>query len=240
MKRAFTLVELLVVTAILAVLAAVLLPVFAQAKAEAQKRACFDNVRKLGAAMNLYLGDSQDAYPNTQTTSLWIGRHIRWPLMPYLGTQAATGGRDGNPLACPSDPGRDNFEGASYFYSSAFFRATEELEQLTVLDLITPRTCSTCVTHTKSEVIEPSKKILFSEWLNAHAYASQPTGPWGKTDFLTGWIPGPERWSGSRNHCFADGHAMYLTARRQFPSHLDTPDANLTPGGVTGIDIRKP
>jgi prepilin-type N-terminal cleavage/methylation domain-containing protein len=49
-KPGFTLIELLVVIAIIAVLAAILFPVFAQARAKARQAVCFSNLRQLGLA----------------------------------------------------------------------------------------------------------------------------------------------------------------------------------------------
>lgn len=63
MKRAFTLIELLVVIAIIAILAALLFPVFAQAKDSAKKSACLSNLRQMSTAFALYLGDSDGVYP---------------------------------------------------------------------------------------------------------------------------------------------------------------------------------
>lgn len=63
MKRAFTLIELLVVIAIIAILAAILFPVFARAKEAAKKTACLSNLKGLGTAFALYLGDSDGTYP---------------------------------------------------------------------------------------------------------------------------------------------------------------------------------
>lgn len=63
MRRGFTLIELLVVIAIIAILAAVLFPVFAQAKEAAKKTSCLSNLRQLGIATKLYLGDNEDVYP---------------------------------------------------------------------------------------------------------------------------------------------------------------------------------
>lgn len=62
-KRAFTLIELLVVIAIIAILAAILFPVFAQAKAAAKKTSCLSNMKQLALGMYLYSGDSDDRYP---------------------------------------------------------------------------------------------------------------------------------------------------------------------------------
>jgi len=63
MRRAFTLIELLVVIAIIAILAAILFPVFAQAKEAAKKTACLSNMKQMGTSFALYLGDSDGIYP---------------------------------------------------------------------------------------------------------------------------------------------------------------------------------
>lgn len=61
-RRAFTLIELLVVIAIIAILAAILFPVFAQAKAAARQAACISNMKQFAMAAHLYLGDADDVW----------------------------------------------------------------------------------------------------------------------------------------------------------------------------------
>jgi len=63
MKKAFTLIELLVVIAIIAILAAILFPVFAQAKLAAKGSANLSNLKQLGLAILQYENDYDDAYP---------------------------------------------------------------------------------------------------------------------------------------------------------------------------------
>src|SRR5687768_11062095 len=80
-RSAFTLIELLVVIAIIAILAAILFPVFAQAKLAAKKTAALANTKQLSLAINMYLTDSDDMFPEavlggctgqaTSNNSLW-------------------------------------------------------------------------------------------------------------------------------------------------------------------------
>lgn len=81
-RGGFTLIELLVVIAIIAILAAILFPVFAQAKNAAKGAACISNMRQIGIASMLYIGDSDDTwYPVAKYSPLdgfapqqmWIG-----------------------------------------------------------------------------------------------------------------------------------------------------------------------
>jgi prepilin-type N-terminal cleavage/methylation domain-containing protein len=67
--RAFTLIELLVVIAIIAILAAILFPVFAQAKAAAKNAVDISNIKQLGTASALYLNDYDDTYPASHSSA---------------------------------------------------------------------------------------------------------------------------------------------------------------------------
>src|SRR5689334_10975610 len=61
--RGFTLIELLVVIAIIAILAAILFPVFAQAREKARQSVCLSNQKQIGTAIMLYVQDYGETYP---------------------------------------------------------------------------------------------------------------------------------------------------------------------------------
>ncbi len=88
MKRnAFTLIELLVVIAIIAILAAILFPVFAQAKVAAKTTSSLSNVKQLSLATHMYAADNDDGTVLTDT-AMW-GFPI-WPTIidPYVKSRA--------------------------------------------------------------------------------------------------------------------------------------------------------
>ena len=62
--HAFTLIELLVVTAIIAILTALLLPTLARAKQKGQQAACLSNLKQIGLAFEMYLGDYENHFPD--------------------------------------------------------------------------------------------------------------------------------------------------------------------------------
>ena len=79
-NRAFTLIELLVVIAIIAILAAILFPVFAQAKEAAKKTSTLSNFKQHGIAAQLYLADENDVFPLTAGMNEATGV-LRWNFL---------------------------------------------------------------------------------------------------------------------------------------------------------------
>jgi prepilin-type N-terminal cleavage/methylation domain-containing protein/prepilin-type processing-associated H-X9-DG protein len=101
-KPAFTLIELLVVIAIIAILAAILFPVFAQAREKARMTACLSNMKQIGLSLTMYAQDYDETFPFIRFTSSPPGSNANWTyvwrnaIRPYLKSQGV--------LACPSNP----------------------------------------------------------------------------------------------------------------------------------------
>ena len=75
-RRGFTLIELLVVIAIIAILAAILFPVFAQAREKARQSVCLSNNKQIGTAMMMYVQDYDEMFPSQSyngTTNAALG-----------------------------------------------------------------------------------------------------------------------------------------------------------------------
>lgn len=84
-RKAFTLIELLVVIAIIAILAAILFPVFAQAKAAAKATVVLSNTKQMGLGVLMYTNDSDDVFPPTVSyNSQWIDNTFVVLCQPYI------------------------------------------------------------------------------------------------------------------------------------------------------------
>jgi prepilin-type N-terminal cleavage/methylation domain-containing protein/prepilin-type processing-associated H-X9-DG protein len=90
-RTGFTLIELLVVIAIIAILAAILFPVFAQARDKARASACLSNNKQIGLAVQMYLSDYDQTFPAQQRDGVYVfdakgkfqGQNYYDELMPY-------------------------------------------------------------------------------------------------------------------------------------------------------------
>jgi prepilin-type N-terminal cleavage/methylation domain-containing protein/prepilin-type processing-associated H-X9-DG protein len=115
-KRGFTLIELLVVIAIIAILAAILFPVFAQAREKARQTACLSNTKQIGTGLMMYLQDFDEGYPcnwfGAGSTEPWRYRdpinatpnnRYRWmdAVQPYIKNEQL--------FNCPSAPGNNRY-----------------------------------------------------------------------------------------------------------------------------------
>lgn len=103
---AFTLIELLVVIAIIAILAAILFPVFAQARDKARQASCLSNTKQWGLGAVMYLQDYDELVPLSgyeDAGGTWhLPQESRWwnAVAPYIKSGAVGG--------CPSDASADD------------------------------------------------------------------------------------------------------------------------------------
>ena len=101
-KEAFTLVELLLVIAIIAVLAALLLSAVGRGKARAQRAVCTSNLRQISLGVRLYSDDSEDVPPGARTNALDPFSAFKRLMKNYVGLEGASSEHD-RLFACPSD-----------------------------------------------------------------------------------------------------------------------------------------
>jgi prepilin-type N-terminal cleavage/methylation domain-containing protein/prepilin-type processing-associated H-X9-DG protein len=120
-RRAFTLIELLVVIAIIAILAAILFPVFAQAREKARQTSCLSNIKQLTLGFVMYSQDYDETFPQwhwdenystswgdvgspnpNNATSLWY-----YAIFPYVKSTGV--------YQCPSDPRKVKFRDSTWF-----------------------------------------------------------------------------------------------------------------------------
>lgn len=217
-RSGFTLIELLVVIAIIAILAALLFPVFMQAKEAARESGCCDNLRQIGSAFLMYVDEYDSRYP--------AGARVRRPGEPLLHPMQHTGYvtwdvaifryvRNVPVFRCPADalkrPRHDgyNFDPAARSYA---------INDQPLWDWFLSGSPAPGIpnggTWTQGEMKrQMSRFVLVSEWLRHENYAGPGKHAWN--DF--GWpecqsLAGGKPKQGEHlngtvlNYLFFDGH----------------------------------
>ncbi len=123
----FTLIELLVVIAIIAILAAILFPVFAQAREKSWQTACLSNQEQIGLGMLQYLQDFDETFPRAWYISNGpsTATHYKWldGLAAYVKSEAI--------FTCPSDDANKPYKFqsgtnyGSYAMNAAYWAGTD-------------------------------------------------------------------------------------------------------------------
>lgn len=159
----FTLIELLVVITIIAILAAILFPVFAKAREKARQASCTNNQRQIATAILMYVQDNDETFFPELSSSAWSTL-----LTPYNGPQI---------YDCPSCSSKGNNSTPDYAFNTEYFGIA--LGEITDI----PATCLTAdakrgVTKATddSELDERHNNLLIASFADGHAEARKAYG----------------------------------------------------------------
>jgi len=205
--RGFTLIELLIVLTILAILAAILLPVFARAREKARQVVCFSNQRQIGMAMLLYSQDYDEALVPNHTGARVVIRGIdQWHawydlIQPYI--------KDPNHwvFQCPSNPQSRPVGGG--FFLSYNKRGCFE-------NLLPGEDSSRLWWGYMAQVLEPAETISVADW--GGGSTEGPGGTRNEHRLCPHWHIGAQ-WVGlvhpvvhsdGANYIFVDGHVKWM------------------------------
>lgn len=215
MRRAFTLIELLVVIAIIAILAAILFPVFAQAKAAAKKTAALSNVKQMGVGLQMYNADNDDGYPTwSDYQGVYSNRNGTMTGIPIpADTVANYWDAHLNPYVKSGDPASGNYGG---LWHSPSATRNEKSRSYGMGYYFTYAKDSASPWYFRwlnaNQIAYPAGLVfagdsdrtgLLSPQVNYDAYADKYFGG-------TAYREAPDRYSGGSTYAYADGHAKWV------------------------------
>jgi prepilin-type N-terminal cleavage/methylation domain-containing protein/prepilin-type processing-associated H-X9-DG protein len=218
----FSLVELLIVIAIISLLLSILMPALGKARSAAMRIKCTNNLKQINLAMLLYLEANRQTYPCAEDPFpgnfwLWMGIWSSF-VNPYVGGQI-TADRP-SIMACPENTTGYSF---SYAYSMSFYHSPEQIETMSSHeDTFDPNRVQPSIPQRSLNVAKPAHKILVGEWYSNHFPVDDDAGWWC--------------WQGRRNYLFADGSVTFLEAQQINPARDRLPDPHLTFNGIKGVD----
>jgi len=153
-KHAFTLVELLVVMAIIAILAALLLPALGRAKDKARRTECTGNLRQVNLAIRLYADDHSDSLPVLPDPNPYpngVGAYYKQLVKSYLGLTGPASPEE-KVFICPAD--RTVCTQLTHAFTSYTFNGYETA----------PDTLPRITGQKLSRIRKPATAVMTGEW----------------------------------------------------------------------------